>query len=96
MLVKGVKGGHLNKKMSPYEYRVPMLKIKQSCNNLIFNMGIPIPGKDDLYIETLESHHLWSHLSFLNSATNREFFKNTTRKYAIFIFRMPFCSATDP
>ena len=29
-----------------------MLKIRRSCNHLIFNMGIPIPGKDGLYIET--------------------------------------------
>ena len=32
--------------------RIPMLKIRQSCDCLIFNMGIPIPGKDSLYIET--------------------------------------------
>ena len=25
--------------------RIPMLKIRQSCDRLIFNMGIPIPGK---------------------------------------------------
>ena len=29
-----------------------MLKIRRSCYPLIFNMGISIPGKDDLYIET--------------------------------------------
>ena len=29
-----------------------MLKIRRSCDRLIFNMGIPIPGKDGLYIET--------------------------------------------
>ena len=29
-----------------------MLKIRRSCDCLIFNMGIPIPGKDGLYIET--------------------------------------------
>ena len=29
-----------------------MLKIRWSCDRLIFNMGIPIPGKDSLYIET--------------------------------------------
>ena len=28
-----------------------MLKIRRSCNRLIFNMGIPIPGKDSPYIE---------------------------------------------
>ena len=29
-----------------------MLKIRRSCDRLIFNMGIPIPGKNYLYIET--------------------------------------------
>ena len=29
-----------------------MLKIRRSRDRLIFNMGIPIPGKDGLYIET--------------------------------------------
>ena len=29
-----------------------MWKIRLSHNRLIFNMGIPIPGKDGLYIET--------------------------------------------
>ena len=28
-----------------------MLKIRRSCDRLIFNMGIPIPGKDGLNIE---------------------------------------------
>ena len=31
--------------------RIPMLMIRRSRNRLIFNMGIPIPGKDGLYIE---------------------------------------------
>ena len=30
-----------------------MLKIRRSRDRLIFNMGIPIPGKDGLYIETV-------------------------------------------
>ena len=30
-----------------------MLKIRQSGDRLMFNMGIPIPGKDGLYIETV-------------------------------------------
>ena len=29
-----------------------MLKLRWSCDRLIFNMGIPILGKDGLYIET--------------------------------------------
>ena len=29
-----------------------MLKKRRSHDRLIFNMGIPIPGKDGLYIET--------------------------------------------
>ena len=31
---------------------IPMLKIRRSHDRLIFNMGIPIPGKDGLYIDT--------------------------------------------
>ena len=31
---------------------IPMLKIRCPNGRLIFNMGIPIPGKDGLYIET--------------------------------------------
>ena len=31
---------------------IPTLKIRRSNNRLIFNMGIPIPGKDGLYIDT--------------------------------------------
>ena len=31
---------------------IPMLKIRRPNGRLIFNMGIPIPGKDSLYIET--------------------------------------------
>ena len=31
---------------------IPMLKIRRSHDHLIFNMGIPIPEKDGLYIET--------------------------------------------
>ena len=44
--------GCLNIKMLSYEYRDPMLKITRSHDCLIFNMGIPIPGKVCLYIET--------------------------------------------
>ena len=42
-----VPGGLLNIKMGSYQWRDPM-----SHDRLIFNMGIPIPGKDSLYIET--------------------------------------------
>ena len=42
--------GRLNTMMS-YQYRYPMLKIRRSLDCLI-NMGIPIPGKNGLYIET--------------------------------------------
>ena len=31
---------------------IPMLKIRRSCDCLIFHMGIPISWKDSLYIET--------------------------------------------
>ena len=36
-----------------------MLKIRRSRDRLIFNMGIPIPGKDDLYIETGPWTNTW-------------------------------------
>ena len=32
--------------------QIPMLKIRRPHDRLIFNMGIPVPGKDDLYIKT--------------------------------------------
>ena len=46
---------------------IPMFKIRWSENRVIFNMGIPIPGKDGLDIETGPSfcdlncpqHHWW-------------------------------------
>ena len=31
---------------------IPMLKIRRFRDRLIFNMGIPIPGKDGIYNET--------------------------------------------
>ena len=45
-------GGLLNIRCRLNSIRIPMLKIRRSCDRLIFNMGIPIPGKDGLYIET--------------------------------------------
>ena len=44
-------GGRLNIKMLSYQYRILMLNIRRSHDRLIFNMGIPIPGKGGLYIE---------------------------------------------
>ena len=45
-----------------------MLKIRQSCDRLIFSMGIPLPGKDGLYIEHVEvgpcSFYIFQHKSF--------------------------------
>ena len=40
-----IHGGRLNMKMPSYQYRNPHVK-----DRLIFNMGIPIPGKDGLWI----------------------------------------------
>ena len=31
---------------------IPIIKIRRSQDRLIFNMGIPIPRKDGLYIDT--------------------------------------------
>ena len=47
LAVASIRGSHLNIKMSSYQYKDPHVK-----DNLIFNMEIPIPGKDGLYIET--------------------------------------------
>ena len=45
-------GPSLNiKTVFPMCMGVPMLKIRRSRDRLIFNMGIPIPGKYGLYIE---------------------------------------------
>ena len=46
-------GGHLNIKIHHLaSIGIPMLKIRRSHDCLIFNMEIPIPGKESLYIET--------------------------------------------
>ena len=37
-----------------------MLKIRRSRDRLIFNVGIPIPGKEGLYIETGPSSPIYS------------------------------------
>ena len=45
--------GRLNIKMLSHQYiGISMFKIKRSYDRLIFDMEIPIPGKDGLYIET--------------------------------------------
>ena len=42
---------------------IPMLKIRRPTGRLIFNMGIPIPGKTVFYIETgPRTTHLWAPL----------------------------------
>ena len=43
--------GRLNIKMSSYPYKDSHVKDKRSHDRLIFNMGIPIAGKDGFYIE---------------------------------------------
>ena len=48
---------------------IPMLKIRRPTGRLIFNMGIPIPGKTVFYIETgprwLSFHFIW-HISHIH------------------------------
>ena len=47
------RDSHVDKTVSrPYSIGIPMLKIRRSHDRLMFNMGITIPGKDGLYIET--------------------------------------------
>ena len=43
---------------------IPVLKIRRSRDHPIFNMGIPIPGKDGLYIETKPRMQLYMKYSF--------------------------------
>ena len=43
-----------------------MFKIRRSCDRLIFNKGIPIPGKDSLYIEMGPREFPWSSGSMLD------------------------------
>ena len=63
------EGGHLNIKIPSYHCRDPHVKDKTSHDRLIFNLGIPIPGKDGLYIVTRPRSFLSSkshlHLPFL-------------------------------
>ena len=48
----GVQGAVSIRKTVLPGMAIPMLKIRRPNGCLIFNMGIPIPGKDGLYIET--------------------------------------------
>ena len=49
-----------------------MLKIRLSRDCLIFKMGIPIPGKDSLYIETEHWLRLCSHLIWFYMLHNND------------------------
>ena len=48
----GVQGAVSIRKTVVPGMTIPMLKIRRPNGRLIFNMGIPIPGKDGLFIET--------------------------------------------
>ena len=61
-------GDCFNIKMCLTSIGIPMLKIRWSCDHLIFNMGIPTPGKDGLYIEA--GPRFLTFLIFLISADN--------------------------
>ena len=52
-----------------------MWKIRRSRDRLLFNMRIPIPGKDGLYIETGPRSDVWWHLK---AACGRWSVKNDT------------------
>ena len=52
MRIRFTSAGHLNMKISSYQYRDPHVKDKTVSRPSYFNMRIPIPGKDHLYIET--------------------------------------------
>ena len=60
-------GGCLNIERRSYQYiGIPMLKKRRPHDRLIFNMGIPIPGKTVFYIETgpcvFSSHVVYSYM----------------------------------
>ena len=50
---------------------IPMSKIRRSPDRLIFNMGIPIHGKDSLYFETVPRSLIRELLSVITSAERR-------------------------
>ena len=60
---------------------ISMLKIRRSWDRLIFNMGIPIPGKDGLYIESGSWRRKWRFM-LLNTLLHME---NMLCIYASFI-----------
>ena len=49
---KGLRGAVSIRKTILLGMAIPMLKIRRPTGRLIFNMGIPIPGKTVFYIET--------------------------------------------
>ena len=51
---------------------IPMLQIRQSRDHYIFNMGIPIPGKDNLYIDTGPGCLFCIEFTMLYYTTNRQ------------------------
>ena len=58
-----ILGSSQNKYCRLTSIGIPMLKIIRSRDHLIFNMGIPIYGKDSLYIETGSWWLFWKILS---------------------------------
>ena len=58
----GMWGVSLYTKISSYQYRNPQVKIRRSRDRIIFNMEIPIPGYDGLYIEMGP----WTTVSFIS------------------------------
>ena len=68
--IKGI-GGTILGAVSIWRCRItsigiPMLKIRRSHECLIFNMGIPIPGKDGFYIEAGPSYtnYTWNRFCY--------------------------------
>ena len=66
---------------------IPMLKIRRPTGRLIFNMGIPIPGKTVFYIETgpsalaMESPQSWTELSKFSAISANWVFKNNANDW---------------
>ena len=62
-----------------------MLKVRRSCNRLIFNMGIPIPGTGGLYIES--GPRVWSQSPHISSWDPQCGYRKKNRDVLGFILR---------
>ena len=75
-------GGRLSIKMSSYQYKIPMLKIRRSRDHLIiFNMGIPILGKTVFILRRAPGWHISFPIISWPRAKYVKFLSNVMNKY---------------